>query len=228
VTDDHVQIEATGETVGEAKWSALRELEKLQPGLDKAAVKFQVVSEGERGLLGVGYSPARVVATVDPAATVAEAPERVDESESAADLRELLERIVGAIGVHARLAIEEDDEALTASFSGRDLGLLIGKHGQTIDAIQYLANAIVYRGQLDGRKAIVVDAAGYRDRRKASLDALAVRCAERAVSSRERVELEPMTAVERKVVHLRLKEYPGVETSSEGTEPNRFVVIQPV
>jgi spoIIIJ-associated protein len=228
VTDDHVQIEATGETVGEAKWSALRELEKLQPGLDKAAVKFQVVSEGERGLLGVGYSPARVVATVDPAATVAEAPERVDESESAADLRQLLERIVGAIGVHARLAIEEDDEALTASFSGRDLGLLIGKHGQTIDAIQYLANAIVYRGQLDGRKAIVVDAAGYRDRRKASLDALAVRCAERAVSSRERVELEPMTAVERKVVHLRLKEYPGVETSSEGTEPNRFVVIQPV
>src|SRR5581483_2417409 len=136
--------------------------------------------------------------------------------------------IVGAIGIHARLAIEEDDEALTASFSGRDLGLLIGKHGQTIDAIQYLANAIVYRGQVDGRKAIVVDAAGYRDRRKTSLDALAVRCAERAVSSGERVELEPMTAVERKVVHLRLKEYPGVETSSEGTEPNRFVVIEPV
>jgi len=219
-----VQVEATGETVGEAKWSALRELERAQPGLDKAAVKFQVVSEGERGLLGVGYSPARVIASVDAEAADAPAP-APDESELAATVRELLERIAREIGVHAQLAIEEDDETLTASFAGRDLGLLIGKHGQTIDALQYLANAIVFRGQ-DDRKAIVVDAAGYRERRKASLDALAVRSAERAVATGERVELEPMTAVERKVVHLRLKDYPGVETSSEGTEPNRCVVVE--
>ena len=224
---EQLQIEATGETVGEAKWSALRELEKLQPGLDKSAVKFQVVSEGERGLLGVGYSPARVVASVDAAAADSAALPGLDESELAAELRQLLERILSAIGVHARLAIEEDEETLTASFSGRDLGLLIGKHGQTIDAIQYLANAILFRGREEGRKAVVVDAAGYRDRRKASLDALAVRSAERALSSGERVELEPMTAVERKVVHLRLKDYPRVETSSEGTEPNRYVVISP-
>ena len=222
---EQVQVEATGETVGEAKWSALRELERVQPGLDKAAVKFQVVSEGERGLLGVGYSPARVIATVDSDA-VAEPPSVDGESEDAAEVRTLLERIAREIGVHAHLAIEEDEETVTAAFSGRDLGLLIGKHGQTIDAIQYLANAIVYRGR-DDRKAIVVDAAGYRDRRTASLDALAVRSAERAVSAAERVELEPMTAVERKVVHVRLKDYPGVETSSEGTEPNRYVVIEP-
>jgi spoIIIJ-associated protein len=222
-----LQIEATGETVGEAKWSALRELEKLKPDLDKSAVRFQVVSEGERGLLGVGFSPARVVATVDSEFELAEAAELADESELAASVRELLERIVGEIGIHARLALDEDDEAITASFSGRDLGLLIGKHGQTIDAIQYLANAIVYRGQTEDRKPIVVDAAGYRERRKVSLDALAVRSAERAVSSGKRVELEPMTAVERKVVHVRLKDYAGVETSSEGTEPNRFVVIEP-
>jgi spoIIIJ-associated protein len=229
VNEQQVQIEATGETVGEAKWSALRELEKLHPGLDKAAVKFQVVSEGERGLLGVGYSPARVIAMVIAEARAADADkaDNADESELAVELRELLERIVREIGVHARLSIEEDDETLTAAFSGRDLGLLIGKHGQTIDAIQYLANAIVFRGHSEDRKAIVVDAAGYRDRRKASLDALAVRSAERAVASGERVELEPMTAVERKVVHVRLKDYPGVETSSEGTEPNRFVVISP-
>ena len=222
-----LQIEATGETVGEAKWSALRELEKLQPGLDKAAVKFQVVSEGERGLLGVGFAPARVVATIVADEDVDEAGEAFDESELAANVRELLGRIVRELGVQARMAIEEDDETLTAVFSGRDLGLLIGKHGQTIDAIQYLANAIVYRGQVEDRKAIVVDAAGYRERRKASLDALAVRSAERAVSIGQRVELEPMTAVERKVVHLRLKDYPGVTTASEGTEPNRFVVIAP-
>jgi spoIIIJ-associated protein len=222
-----LQIEATGETVGEAKWSALRELEKLKPDLDKSAVRFQVVSEGERGLLGVGFSPARVVAIVDSEFELAEAAELADESELAASVRELLERIVGEIGIHARLALDEDDEAITASFSGRDLGLLIGKHGQTIDAIQYLANAIVYRGQTEDRKPIVVDAAGYRERRKVSLDALAVRSAERAVSSGKRVELEPMTAVERKVVHVRLKDYAGVETLSEGTEPNRFVVIEP-
>ena len=75
-----IQVETTGETVGEAKWMALRELEKLRPGLDKAAVRFQVVSEGERGLLGVGYSPARVVATVDPGADTAPRSEPGDTS----------------------------------------------------------------------------------------------------------------------------------------------------
>jgi len=224
---EQLQIEATGETVGEAKWSALRELERLQPGLDKATVKFQVISEGERGLLGVGFAPARVLATVDADGDSQRPIGVVDESELAGTVRELLERIVGAIGVHAQLEIEEDDETVTAAFFGRDLGLLIGKHGQTIDAIQYLVNAIVYRGQMEDRKAIVVDAAGYRERRKASLDALALRSAERATSAGQRVELEPMTAVERKVVHVRLKDYPGVTTSSEGTEPNRFVVIEP-
>jgi spoIIIJ-associated protein len=116
---------------------------------------------------------------------------------------------------------------LVASVGGRELGLVIGKHGQTIDAIQYLVNAIVWRGQSDDRKPVVVDAAGYRARREATLDTLAVRSAERAVSSGRRIELEPMTAVERKVVHVRLKEFPGVTTRSEGTEPNRFVVIEP-
>jgi len=227
---EQLQIEATGETVGEAKWSALRELEKLQPGLDKAAVKFQVVSEGERGLLGVGFAPARVIASIEAdgnGASDSAAAEPVDESELAASVRELLELIVRGIGIQALLTIEEDDETVVAAFSGRDLGLLIGKHGQTIDAVQYLANAITYRGQAEDRKAIVVDAAGYRERRKASLDALAVRSAERATTTGHRVELEPMTAVERKVVHLRLKDYEGVTTSSEGTEPNRFVVIEP-
>ena len=220
-----LQIEATGETVGEAKWTALRELEKLQPGIDKAAVRFQIISEGERGLLGVGYAPARVIATVDHDAAAA-APPR-DESELAQSVRDLLERITSSLGASARLELVEDEESVVASFSGRDLGLLIGKHGQTIDAIQYLANAIAFRGRLEERKTIVVDAAGYRERRRAALDALAARSADRAVASGTRVELEPMTAVERKIVHLRLKGYPGVQTSSEGTEPNRYVVIEP-
>jgi spoIIIJ-associated protein len=122
----------------------------------------------------------------------------------------------------------ETDETVTATIVGRELGLAIGKHGQTIDAIQYLANAAVWRGRGDERKAVVVDAAGYRARREATLEALANRSAERAISSARSVELDPMTAVERKVVHLALKETAGVVTRSEGTEPNRFVVIDPV
>jgi spoIIIJ-associated protein len=221
-----VQVEATGETVGEAKWSALRELEKRQPGLDKSTVRFQVVSEGERGLLGVGYAPARVIATVS-----AEERERVsptDESALAGEMRELVERIVDGIGVVGRLDVEEDDETLTISCVGADLGMLIGRHGQTIDAIQYLANAVMYRRHAEDRKEVVIDAADYRARRRVSLEALAVRSAERVLSDGEPVELEPMTAVERKVVHIRLKEFDGVETTSEGTEPNRFIVVRPL
>jgi spoIIIJ-associated protein len=222
-----LQIEATGETVGEAKWSALRELEKQHPGLDKGSVRFQVVSEGERGLLGVGYAPARVIATVS--AEVAAAPaEPHDESPLAGEVRELVERIVYAIGVSGRVEIAEDEDTITASVTGADLGMLIGRHGQTIDSIQYLLNAILYRRGDDERKEVVIDAAGYRARRRATLESLAVRSAERALRSGDAIELDPMTAVERKVVHLKLKEFDGVETSSEGTEPNRYVVVHPV
>ena len=218
-------VEATGETVGEAKWAALRELERIAPGLDKAAVRFQVVSEGERGILGVGYAPARVIAAADETARAQPAG---PESPLGAQARELVERIAVAIGVECRIQVDEDDDAVHVQCGGRDLGVLIGRHGQTIDAIQYLANAIAYRAFPDGRKEVIVDAAGYRERRRTILEALAVRSAERAVRSGEPVELEPMTAVERKVVHLRLKEFDGVETSSEGSEPNRYVVVTPV
>jgi spoIIIJ-associated protein len=223
VTDD-LFVEATGETVGEAKWAALRELERLRPGLDKGAVRFEVVSEGERGLLGVGFAPARVVATVGD---VADEPEVHDESELAADVRQLVEKIVDALGIRCRIAVTEDESGLTVSCSGGDLGILIGRYGQTIDAVQYLVNAIVNRGggeHID----VTIDAAGYRERRRAVLEQLAVRSAQRALDNGRPVELDPMTAVERKVVHLRLKEFGGVETSSEGTEPNRYVVISPV
>jgi len=223
MTEDLRQVEATGETVGEAKWAALRELEKLHPGLDKGAVQFQVVSEGERGLLGVGYTPARVVAQVDADSAQGSTD---GDSELAADVRELLERITAGIGVRCRIDILEDDETVTASCSGSNLGLLIGKHGQTIDAIQYLANAIVWRSRPNDRKDVVVDAAGYRERRRAALESLAVRSAEEAVATHSAVELEPMTAVERKTVHVCLKEFDGVETGSEGTEPNRCVVVE--
>jgi spoIIIJ-associated protein len=221
--NDELRIETEGETVGEAKWAALRELEKLDPGIDKSTVRFQVVSEGERGILGVGYSPARVVATVEsdgePPATVD------DESEPAALVRDLIARTTAALGISCRVEISETDDAVVATCFGRDLGLLIGRHGQTIDAIQYLCNAILVR-QGAGVSA-VVDAAGYRARRSATLGSLATSAAEQALRTGERVELEPMTAVERKIVHVSLQDVGGVETTSEGTEPNRFVVVLP-
>jgi spoIIIJ-associated protein len=222
MSGDMLAVEATGETVGEAKWAALRELELRHPGLDKSAVQFEVVSEGERGLLGVGYAPARVIAAAPAGAAVP-----VDESEFAASLRSLLVQITAALGIDARIDVHEDDESVVATCSAADAGLLIGRHGQTIDAIQYLLNAIAHRALGEDRKDVVVDAAGYRERRRATLESLAIRAAEQVRLSGRPVELEPMTAVERKVVHLRLKELDGVQTSSEGAEPNRYVVVAP-
>jgi spoIIIJ-associated protein len=219
IEDGALQVEASGETVGEAKWAALRELEQLHPTLDRSAVRFQVISEGERGLLGVGYAPARVVAAVDEASVGAP----VDESDAASQARELVRRVAEGIGVQCRIDVREDDDAIHVTCGGPELGLLIGKHGQTIDAIQYLANAAARRGG-GVAKDVVVDAAGYRERRRATLETMAVRSAQQALRE-GRVALEPMTAIERKIVHLRLKEFPGVATSSEGAEPNRFVVV---
>ena len=223
-----ITVEATGETVGEAKWSALRELERRIPGLDRDAVRFQVVSEGERGLLGVGFTPALVVASADatdlPAASTGAHP---DDSSQAALVRELLDRTVAATGVQATILIDETDDELVATLAGPDLGVLIGRHGQTIDALQYLANAIGHRAEGDDRRRVVVDAAGYRARRAATLETVARRAAEQAAATGNRVELEAMTAVERRIVHELLKDDPEVETGSEGTEPNRFVVVLP-
>jgi spoIIIJ-associated protein len=222
-----VSVEATGETVGEAKWKALRDLQRLAPGLDRESVRYQVVEEGERGLLGVGYTPARVIATAAAPEGAAAPPPRVapeDESELAGRIRRLVEATVDAIGVGAHVAVHETPDELFVTCTGGDLGLLIGKHGHTIDALQYVANAAVFRS--GERKSVTVDAAGYRDRRRATLESIALRAAERAAQG-ETVALEPMTAVERKVVHERLKDVDGVQTTSEGTEPNRHVVVLP-
>jgi spoIIIJ-associated protein len=219
------QVESSGETVGEAKWAALRELEKLFPGLDKSAVRFQILSEGERGLLGVGFSPARVLAVLEeePPPT---GPE--PEGEVPVLVREVLERITTSLGLQCRIDLSEENGTIIASCVGSDLGRLIGKHGHTIDAIQYVLNAIVSRRLGDERMPVIVDAAGYRDRRRAALGALAERSARRALESGIAVGLEPMSAVERKIVHEYLKDDPKVETRSEGTEPQRYVIISPI
>lgn len=219
-TPDETTAEGEGETVREARWNALRELERLVPALDRDAVRFQVVTEGERGLLGVGRTPARVLAT---GATAASGP-RDGETEAEQLARELVERVAAALGVGARVDVVEGPDEVLAVCTGGDLGVLIGRHGQTIDALQHVATAALRRRGFE--KRAVVDASGYRRRRADTLESLALRAAERAARG-EAVELEPMTAVERRLIHERLKDVPGVRTESEGAEPNRRVVVSP-
>jgi spoIIIJ-associated protein len=228
------EAEAAGETVGEAKWTALRELERRFPGLDKSQVEFVVLSEGERGLLGVGFVPARVIARAGgmlperPPAGVPEPDDGGDTelSDAGSRLKAYLELVRDALAIEASVSIRETVDGLVGTFHGRELGLAIGKRGQTIDAIQQLAAAILFRVD-EPRIDVTVDAAGYRDRRRAALESLADRAASRVTATGRSAELEPMSPAERKIVHIRLKERDDVVTESKGVEPNRYVVVLP-
>jgi spoIIIJ-associated protein len=142
-------------------------------------------------------------------------------------VRALLERIVDELDVEATVEVSEDDEEILGRVDGEDLGLLIGRRGQTIDAVQLLCYRAAFRGRPD-RKRVTVDAAGYRERRRDAVERQADRAAERALKSGNEIELEPMTPTERRVVHQHLKERSGIETFSEGDEPERCVVVAPL
>ena len=142
-------------------------------------------------------------------------------------VRAILERVVEALDLDASVAIEEDDEQITGRVEGEDLGTLIGRRGQTIDAVQLICYRAAFRGRQD-RKRVVVDAAGYRERRHELIERQAERAAERALQSGKEIELEPMSASERRVVHEHLKERAGIETFSEGEEPERCVIVAPL
>ena len=142
-------------------------------------------------------------------------------------VQELLEQIVAGVGVEASIHVEEDQDEVRAALEGDDLGLLIGRHGQVIDAIQHIAYRVACRGT-NIRKRVVVDAAGYRERRAVALRAAADQAADAATHDRRPVALEAMSALERKVVHEHLKGRHDVETYSEGEEPARRLVVAPL
>jgi spoIIIJ-associated protein len=142
-------------------------------------------------------------------------------------VRAILERIVDELDVEASVEVSEDDTEIVGRVDGEDLGLLIGRRGQTIDAVQLLCYRAAFRGRQD-RKRVTVDAAGYRDRRRDAVERQADRAAERALKSGNEIELEPMTPNERRVVHQFLKDRSGIETFSEGEEPERCVVVAPL
>lgn len=141
-------------------------------------------------------------------------------------LGELLEQVVESLGLDVDVRIEGSDGLLAGSVEGEDVGLLIGRRGQTIDAVQHLAQRIVFRGGLADAR-VVIDADGYREHRAETLRSMALDAAEESLRTGEAVELDPMPASERRIVHEYLRERDDVETHSEGDEPERYLVVEP-
>jgi spoIIIJ-associated protein len=149
-----------------------------------------------------------------------------DELSPAEALEELLEEIADSLSLDVDITVREDAGTLTGTLSGDELGLFIGRHGQTIDAVQHLAQRIVFP---DGPASVrvVIDADGYRERRAEALRGEADDAADDAVRTGEPVELDPLPSSERRIVHEYLRERGDVETHSEGDEPDRYLVISP-
>lgn len=216
------RAEAEGATLGEAKRAAFKQLERGHPGLEQEDVSFEVLDEGD----AESERPARVVATLDVEAWEEHGDELPDEP--AERVRAVVSRVVAALDVEGAVDIDESEDEIRATVNGPDLGVLIGRHGSTIDALQDIAARAAYPGPVQSRKRVVVDAAGYRDKREATLCRQADRAVADALDLGRPVELEPMTSHERKVVHNYLADRTDVETHSEGDEPDRRLVVTPI
>lgn len=205
-------IEQTGRTVDEAVQAALKVL-----GVSREQVDVEVLAAETRGLLGIlGHSQAKV--RVSLKAGLAERAAKV------------LAEILRLMGVEARTEVaNEDEQAVYLDIhSSSDLGLLIGKRGQTLGALQLLVAIIANREQPpESRKRIIIDAEGYRDRRERALRAMARSAAQRAVRTGREVALEALNSRERRIVHLALADDPTVTTRSQGEEPDRTVIVSP-
>ena len=150
-----------------------------------------------------------------------------DDTTPAERVRELLEHVNGALELDAEVEVIEESDRIRGVLHGEDMGLFIGRHGQTIDAVQHLAFKVAAQGQSPAPK-VEVDAAGYRERRRVALERQADQAAADAVRSSNPVALDAMSATERKVVHEYLKDRDDIETYSEGTEPDRHLVVAPL
>lgn len=202
------QVTRKGKTVDEAVEQALRD---LNTSADK--VEVEVIESPKKGLFGlVGARPALV---------------RVSKLENPVDdvTRFLLE-VTKAMGLSVTVKVSRKGEHLLAVLNGEDIAVLIGKRGHTLNALQYLTNVVVNKG-LSQQVKIVLDAENYREKRQKTLEWLAVKMADRVRRTGQKVALDPMPAMERKVVHLTVKEIEGVTTHSEGDGSERHVVLLP-
>ena len=202
-------IEVSGKTENDAVASALEQL-----GLSRDEVSIEIIERSKSGFLGIGAVPAVVRVSYE----VAEASLR-DRVETF--LAGLLERM----GVHAEMEItEKENGSLNVNLTGENMGAIIGRRGETLDAVQHLTNYAVNRGA-DKRIHISVDAENYRAKREDSLVSLAEKMAAKVIKYKRSMALEPMNSYERHVIHTALQNYEGVTTASTGAEPNRRVVV---
>jgi len=215
-------VEISARTVEEAVEAALSEL-----GLDRSEVEIEVLKEGKVGLFGLGGEEARV--RVTPVAKPAIAPGDVAAApgDVAAMAKDAVEKLLFLMKIPATVQLREEDEApfsATLDIEGEELGLLIGRRGQTLTTLQYIVNLIVSRKLKSGVR-INLDVAGYKQRRQEELHNLALRIAELVKSTKRAITLEPMSPSERRVVHLALRDDPEVITQSVGEEENRKVIV---
>ncbi|HEY8490327.1 MAG TPA: RNA-binding cell elongation regulator Jag/EloR [Dehalococcoidia bacterium] len=228
-------LEVTGRTVDEAVEKALSQL-----GVSRSEVEVEVVSPGRPGILGIGAEPARVVvhlrseAPVPAAAAGPAEPAGEGAPDSVAAAKGVLEDLLRLMGVEATVTVREPETpgdgvgmaAAVLDIHGEDLGILIGRRGETMASLQYLVNLMVSK-RVKGSQPVSIDVEGYRRRREESLRNLAVRMAERVRRSGRSVTLEPMPANERRIVHLALAQDPDVVTVSIGEGESRKVAITP-
>lgn len=238
-------LEKSGKTEEAAIAAALEEL-----GLDRDDVSVEIVERAKSGFLGIGASPAVVrvqyevpdeeletvaeavaespaaaPAEAQPAAAPAAPAAAVDEPEGYARIRAFVSGLLEHMGIQAEIEITaRDNGGVNVNLSGSNMGAVIGRRGETLDAIQHLTNYAVNRGS-DKHMHISVDAESYRAKREESLVRLAEKMAAKAIKYKRSMALEPMNSYERHVIHTALQDYEGVTTSSTGTEPNRRVVV---
>jgi spoIIIJ-associated protein len=242
---------ASGRTVEIALSRALAELDFAPGELSDDQYRVTILTPPEDGFLGVGGIDAVLEVELlpddgsdddaidefelgplreDPPGGLEEDDYDEDEDSQpeagSARLREFLTVVVNALHVDAKIRIVEQIDSVSAEVTGEDLGVFIGKRGQTIDAIEYLASIVLYP-RPERRKRVEIDAEGYKERRRATIERVAMGKAQEATRRGKPVELEPMTAAERKIVHVSLRDRRDVITESKGREPNRSVVITP-
>ncbi|MCL4490088.1 MAG: protein jag [Chloroflexi bacterium] len=226
--------EVTGKSVEDAIEKGLAQL-----GLPRDAVEIQIVREGSRGLLGIGAEEAivRLTPLPSPEPQVVETPSAppLAEAPAAEDVspvgKQVLETLLHGMGIRSRVEIQrdltpEDKKAFVLNIVGDDLGILIGRRGETLRDLEYITRLLV--AQKTGKQAkLVVDVEGYRTRRERVLNELAKRMAERVQSNRQPITLEAMPPNERRIVHIALRDHPTVTTQSIGEGDHRRVMIIP-
>jgi spoIIIJ-associated protein len=219
-------VETEGKTVEEAISKACEELQAAREDLS-----IEILSDGTSGFLGlVGGKKAQIRATLKETPPLAEkgaGPSPAVSSNVAAEAaKKMLQDLLGLLGMEAQVDLREEPERILLNIKGDGSGLLIGRKGQTLDALEYLINKIVHKG-VEDKKRIVVDTENYRSRREESLVQLAHRLADKAKHLGRPVTISPMSAHDRRIIHLALQDDKTLRTRSTGTGLYRKVVITP-